>query len=91
MTDRLQDPGLYGWSPANENPDEWPVPDDLVPYYRMFRDGYFGYICPCCRCVWAPGWGQDTPKHFRAHLQPYIQGKGCFFEPKAQPAVAGKK
>jgi hypothetical protein len=82
----LQDAHLYGWGPPGA-PGEIPVPDDVAQWYREFRPGYWGYVCPCCKCVWAPGWGEDLPKSFRAHVTPYLRGGGCFFEPKAE----GKK
>jgi hypothetical protein len=87
----LQDPEHYGWNPADSPDCEFEVPADLAMHYRMFRDGYFGYVCPCCRCVWPPGWGPSIPRDFRAHIRPYLEGKGCFFEPKAQAAPAGGK
>lgn len=76
---RLDEPNAYGWNPPNAVPGEPVVPEDLVPHYREFEPGYWGYICPCCHCVWAPGWGSDIPAQFRAHIRPYLDGRDCFF------------
>lgn len=87
----LQDPEAYGWNPADSPDCEFQVPEDLRQHYRAFRDGYFGYICPCCRNVWAPGWGANIPAQFRAHIRPYFEGKGCFFQPKATASTETRK
>lgn len=70
----------YGWGPpdAVENP----VPADLVQFYREFKPGYWAFVCPCCRNVFAPGLG-GMPDAFRAHVHDYLRGSGCFFNPKA--------
>ncbi len=70
----------YDWGPAD--PIDNPIPADIVKYHRQFKPGYWGYVCPCCRNVWAPGWG-GMPDSFRGHIREYLQGRGCFFNPKA--------
>jgi hypothetical protein len=78
----LDDPGAYGCNPPNMVEDDFHVPPDLVHYYRQFRPGYWGYVCPSCKCVLAPGWGANIPDQFRAHIRPHLEGKGCFLNPK---------
>ena len=82
MSQGLEDPGAYGWHPANTDPGEIRVPSDLVHYYLEFRPGYYGYVCPACKCVFAPGWSEKTPAEFKAHIKPALDGKGCFFAQK---------
>lgn len=79
----VDEPEAYGWNPPNSVADDFEVPSDLVVHYRQFRPGYWGYVCPCCHYVMAPGWGPNIPEQFRAHLRSYLEGKGCFFQPKA--------
>lgn len=86
------DPNEWGWYPPNtEGGDGIEVPEDLVQHYRQVRDGLWGYVCPCCRYAMAPGWGMSIPRDFRAHIRPYLEGRGCFFEPKAQAATTGAR
>lgn len=73
------EPDAYGWNPPNTVEGEFVVPPDLEVYYREFRPGYWGYVCPCCRCVFAPGWGEKIPAEFRTHISPTHVGKECFF------------
>lgn len=74
---------FYGWSPAGSDPADpcSKVPADLVMYYREFKPMHWGYVCPCCKNVWPPGLG-GMPGAFRAHIRDYVQGSGCFFNPK---------
>lgn len=82
---RHENDPLYGWSPAHSEPADpysMAVPVDLVQYYRQFKLHSWGYVCPCCKNVWAPGFG-GMPESFRAHLRDWLEGKGCFFSQKA--------
>ena len=80
---RPEEASDYGWYPANSVPSDRPVPEDLVQFYREFQPGYYGYVCPACKCVFAPGWGETIPAQFRAHIRPWQDGKGCFLAQKA--------
>jgi hypothetical protein len=77
------EPEAYGWNPPNSVEGEHEVPMDLVQHYREFRPGYWGYVCPSCHNVYAPGWGPSIPADFRAHIKPWTESKGCFFSPQA--------
>lgn len=66
------------------------VPSDLKSYYRQFKPGLFGYVCPCCKNVFAPGWG-GMPGSFRAHIREYLEGAGCFFNPRAKAVAKSDK
>lgn len=77
----IPDPENYGWHPPNTGADSWHVPEDLIPHYREFRPGYWGYVCPSCRCVFPPGLGEKIIRDFRAHIKPY-PAKECWFRSK---------
>lgn len=85
----LEDAHLYGWYPPNSGVEgDFQVPADLVEHYRQFRpDGYWGLICPACRCVFPPGLGETIWGQFRTHIKE-LDSKGCFF---AQKASGGSK
>lgn len=67
---------LYIW-PS----DEFQPPEDLAPYFREFKPGYMGYICPNCRTVYAPGFA-GMPEGFRTHIKD-LDRTGCTFNPKS--------
>ena len=73
---------LYGWGPANSDPRDHTVPLDLERYYRNFKPGFWGYVCPSCGMVFPPGLA-GMPGGFRAHIVDVAQGKGCMFAPAA--------
>ena len=77
----------YDWAPADDFDN--PVPADLVQYHREFKHGYWGYVCPCCRNVFAPGWA-GMPESFRTHVREYLTGSGCFFNAKNKPLAKAK-
>lgn len=82
---------LYGWGPAGHDPADpfsETVPADLVQFYREFKLGHWGFVCPCCKNVWAPGFG-GMPDSFRAHVREYLGGGGCFSNPK--PTAGGSR
>ncbi len=56
----------YDWGPAD--PIDNPVPSDLAQYHRQFKPGYWGYVCPCCKLVFAPGWA-GMPDALRSHIR----------------------
>lgn len=83
----------YGWGPAGHDPSDpfAEVPKDLERFYREFKTSHWGYVCPACGHVWAPGFA-GMPNSFRAHIRDWFDGKGCFFAPKAASAsVKGAK
>ena len=43
--------------------------------------GFWAYVCPCCKMIYAPGWG-GMPGSFRVHIEEYEQTGGCVFKPK---------
>lgn len=85
---RHENDELYGWGPDGHDPADpySKVPDDLVRFYRQFKPEHWGFVCPCCKNVWAPGF-TGMPDAFRVHLRDWLEGKGCFFNPKPQAAA----
>lgn len=77
----------YGESPVDPSVH---VPDDLAPFYHQFKPGYWAYVCPCCKYVFAPKWG-GMPGSFRAHVHEYLHGSGCFFNPKSRAVAKAPK
>ena len=79
----------YGWNPPG-HPEEAQVPADLEPFYRQFKPGYWGYVCPCCHYVFPPGLG-GMPSTFRVHVKEYLSGSGCSLNGRAAaPAKVAK-
>lgn len=66
---------LYAW-PG----DDYQPPLDLASYFREFKPGYMGYVCPRCRNVFAPGFA-GMPGAFRTHVREFQDTGGCFFDP----------
>lgn len=56
------------------------VPSDLKQYYRHFKPGFWGFVCPNCKYVFPPLFG-GMPESFRKHLEPWQSGEGCAFKP----------
>jgi len=66
------------------------VPADLFHYYQQVKPGFWAYVCPCCKYIYAPKWA-GMPNSFRAHVSEYLAGKGCFFNPSNKTITTSKK
>lgn len=72
--------GCSNWHAPNADPNDQPVPGDISRYYRQLGPNRWAYVCPHCRYIFEPWWG-DMPDSFRTHInEPDFGGQGCFFK-----------